>query len=71
MAEKETKTKSSLRFKPYAQERVVHLPVLLSELVAENALVQIINNLVDGLEMSVLESYYSGQGHPLIIPKCC
>ena len=69
MAEKETKTKSSLRFKPYAQERVVHLPVLLSELVAENALVQIINKLVDGLEMSVLESYYSGQGHPPYHPK--
>ena len=66
-----TKIKQSgeIRFKAYAQDIVIDLPVQISELVSENALAQIINELVEGIELQELERYYSGIGCPPYHPK--
>ena len=58
-----------IRFKAYAQDIVIDLPVHLFELVSENALAQIINELVDGIALQELEGYYSGVGCPPYHPK--
>lgn len=60
---------SQIRFKAYEQNQVIHLPVILEEVVKHNALVQIVNEIVEGIEMSQLEQYYSGIGCPAYHPK--
>lgn len=66
-----TKIKQSgtIRFKGYAQDIVMDLPVRVEELVKDNALAQIINELVEGIELKELERYYSGLGCPPYHPK--
>jgi transposase len=58
-----------IRFKAYAQDIVIDLPVRIQDLVSENVLAQIINELVEGIEMRELERYYSGLGCPPYHPK--
>jgi len=66
-----TKIKQSgdIRFKSYVQDIAIDLPVQLSDLVSENALAQLINELVEGIELKELEGYYSGLGCPPYHPK--
>ena len=59
----------SIRFKAYAQDIVIDLPVCIEDLVSENALAQIINEMVEGIELQELERYYSGVGCPPYHPK--
>lgn len=59
----------TIRFKPYAQDMVIDLPVRIEELVRENVLAQLVNKLVDDLEMQELERYYTGLGRPPYHPK--
>ena len=66
---KGSSNKSGIRFKPYNQEIEVELPVLLSELIKDNVLVQIVNKVVEELDMSVLEGYYTGVGCPAHHPR--
>lgn len=58
-----------IRFKGYAQDIVIDLPVRIKDLVSENALAQIINEVVEGIELKELESCYSGIGCPPYHPK--
>ena len=57
------------RYKNYDQQLVVSLPVLLSEVVKENALARIVNEVVDGIEMKELDSYYKLEGCPPYHPR--
>lgn len=59
----------TIRFKTYAQDIAIDLPVRVEELVSENVLAQIINKLVEGIELTELERYYSGRGCPPYHPK--
>lgn len=59
----------TIRFKPYAQDIVLDLPVRVEELVRENVLAQLINELVEGIELKELERYYIGLGRPAYHPK--
>ena len=61
--------KGEIRFRPYAQDIVIDLPVHLQELVSDNALAQLINELVEGLCLQELSSYYSSQGSPAYDPR--
>lgn len=58
-----------IRFKTYAQDIVLDLPVRIQDLVTENALAQLINELVEGIELKELARYYSGKGCPAYHPK--
>jgi len=61
--------KSEIRFKRYEQNFEIQIPVLARELVKENALVQLIDELVEGIPMEDLEVYYSHYGSPGYHPK--
>ena len=61
--------KTEIRYRPYEQEQVVHLPVMIGELVKENVLLQIINKIVDDLDLEQLNTYYSGIGCPPYHPQ--
>lgn len=63
------KQKGEIRFKAYAQDIVIDLPVQISDLVSENGLAQIINKVVEDIELKELERYYSGLGCPPYHPK--
>ena len=58
-----------IRFKPYSQDIVIDLPVQIQSLVSDNALAQLINELVEGLSLEELSRYYSGKGCPAYHPK--
>lgn len=61
--------KREIRYKPYDQSLTIDLPVVLEELVKENTLVQIINEVVESIDRSQLDVYYSGLGCPAYYPK--
>ena len=61
--------KSDIRFRTYAQDFTLHLPVLAADLVKENVLAQVINEVVEGIPMSELEVNYSKYGSPAYHPK--
>ena len=60
-------------FKSYCQEQLLHLPVQISSLIPENHLVRIVDRVVEGIDMSVLEAFYVGGGcspyHPKMMIK--
>ena len=66
-----TKIKESgdIRFKAYAQDILIDLPVRIEELVKDNVLAQIINKVVEGIAIKDLECYYSGIGRPPYHPR--
>jgi len=59
----------AVRFRTYDQNVVIEIPVLAEQAIKENALVQVVNEIVDRLEMSKLDSYYSKMGSPAYHPK--
>lgn len=61
--------KSKIRFRSYNQNFHIDLPVLAADLIKENMLVQIINEVVEGISMEDLEVYYSQYGSPGYHPK--
>jgi transposase len=61
--------RGEIRFKNYAQDILIDLPVRVQDLVSENALGQIINEVVEGIELKELERYYLGKGCPPYHPK--
>jgi len=60
---------TEIRFRTYDQNFEINIPVLASELVKNNALVQIIDEIVDKVDIKDLEVYYCGQGSPPYHPK--
>lgn len=60
--------KGEIRYKPYHQDLIIHLPVLLEDVVKENVLVQIVNEIVNKIDISELAVYYSGIGCPPYYP---
>ena len=68
MSTKITQNKN-IRFQAYTQDIVIDLPVRIEELVKDNALAQIINKVVQGIELKELECYYSGKGRPPYHPQ--
>ena len=64
---------TEIKFKDYDQNKTINIPVLLKDLVKDNILVQIINEVIEGIEISKLEKYYTGKGcrayHPKMLLK--
>lgn len=56
-------------FKEYNQNQLIFLPPSLDELIPENHLVRIINNLIDGIDLQLLENAYAGGGASNYHPK--
>ena len=50
------------RFKPCMQHQPMLFPPSVEELIPENALVRVVDSIVDGMDRSVLESCYPGGG---------
>lgn len=61
--------KGEIRFKAYSQDIVVDLPLQIKDLVKDNALAQLINEIVEKIELKELARYYSGLGRPAYHPK--
>ena len=61
--------KGQIRFKEYNQDFEINIPILAREAIKENALVQIIDEIVEGIELEDLELYYSKNGSPGYHPK--
>ncbi len=61
--------REDIRFKAYAQDIVIDLPLRIEELVKDNVLAQIINKVIQGIEIKELECYYSGIGRPPYHPR--
>jgi transposase len=58
-----------VRFKNYDQEQVLQVPVNVSSLIPSGHLVRIVNKVVEDIDMSVLEPYYTVFGCPAYNPK--
>lgn len=70
----ETKvTKKKITFKKYDQKQYVSVPIDIASFIAEGHIVRIIDGVVEAMDMSVLESYYTGGGcssyHPKMLIK--
>lgn len=50
------------RFKPCMQHQAMLFPPSVEELIPENALVRVVDSIVDGMDRSILESVYPGGG---------
>lgn len=59
----------SIRFKPYDQDLQINIGVLASDFIKENALVRIIDEIVERIDMKDLEVFYSRYGSPAYHPK--
>ncbi|MBM6777397.1 transposase [Collinsella tanakaei] len=57
------------RFKPCAQHQPMLLPPSVEELIPDNALVCVVDSIVDGMDRSLLESTYPGGGTPAHDPS--
>jgi transposase len=58
-----------IRFKKYDQEQVLQVPVNVSLLIPSGHLVRIVNQVVEDIDTSVLNQYYTGFGCPAYHPK--
>ena len=70
----ETKViKKKVIFKPYDQKQYVSVPIDISSFIGAGHMVRIIDGVVESMDMSVLENYYSGGGcssyHPKMLIK--
>ncbi len=61
--------KREIRYKPYNQDIVVHLPIRLEKVIKENVLVKIVDEVVERIDMTALSAYYTGIGRPAYHPK--
>jgi len=65
--------KGTIRYKPYTQDILIEVPLLLKEVVKDNVQVQIVNEVVNRISLEKLSVYYSGKGcppfHPLMLIK--
>ena len=72
MAAKVEKVKE-IKFKKYDQNQVLQVPIDVSSLIPSGHLVRIVDQVVEEIDMSVLEQYYTGWGcrpyHPKMLIK--
>jgi len=57
------------RYRPYRQHQLSLLPPSLDELIPENHVVRLLNTVVEGLDLSGIESTYRGKGAPAYHPR--
>ncbi len=57
-------------FKPYEQNQMWLLPLSLGELIPSNHIVRLVNDAIEGMDMSTLVHAYEGGGAATIIPSC-
>lgn len=57
------------RFKPCAQHQPMLFPPSVEELIPDNALVRVVDSIVDGMDRSLLEPTYPGGGAPAHDPS--
>ena len=64
---------SRIKFKTYQQNQLLLLPPSLEELIAEDHAVRVLNQVIDGLDITILEKRYEGGGtssyHPRMLLK--
>lgn len=64
---------SRVKFKTYQQNQLLLLPPSLEELISENHAVRVVNKVIDGLDITILEKRYEGGGtssyHPRMLLK--
>ena len=64
---------SRIRFKTYQQHQLLLLPPSLEELIPEDHAVRVLNQVIDGLDITILEKRYEGGGtssyHPRMLLK--
>lgn len=58
-----------IQFKPYDQNQVLEVPVVLGALIPSSDLVRVVDIMVEGLDQSKLEFFYSRGGRPAYHPK--
>jgi len=58
-----------IRFKPYDQNLVLSVPLPIERAISGNALVRIVNEVVERIDVSRLWVYYPGGGRPPYHPK--
>ena len=58
------KEKQEIRYKSYSQDITINIPLLLEEAVKSNALVKIVNEVVERIDISSLCVYYNNKGCP-------
>lgn len=56
-------------YKSYHQNQIILLPPSLEEIIPENHLVRVVNLIVDGIELRILEKAYKGGGTSSYHPK--
>lgn len=61
--------KGRIRYKAYSQDLALNVPVALKRLVQENVLLHLIDELIEGLSIGLLEQYYTGHGRPAYHPR--
>ena len=57
------------RFKPCAQHQPMLFPPSVEGLIPDNALVRVVDSIVDGMDRSLLEPTYPGGGAPAHDPS--
>lgn len=58
-----------IKFKKYDQNQVLQVPINVSSLIPSGHLVRIVNEVVEDIDMSILEQYYTGGGRSPYHPK--
>lgn len=58
-----------VRFKEYNQDQVLQVPINVSSMIPVGHLVRIVNEVVEGIDLSFLERYYQGGGSSSYHPK--
>lgn len=53
-----------IRYKPYTQDLIIDVPLWLENAVESNVLVKIVNEVVERIDISSLQAYYSNKGRP-------
>lgn len=63
------KVKTCALFKPYSQQQLWLLPLSLEELIDEHDLVRVVNQVVEGMDLTSLTDLYPGGGSPAYHPR--
>lgn len=73
MKKEKPKRHNQVVFKPYEQNQMWLLPPSIGELIPENHIVRLVNQAIDGMDMSKLVKAYEGGGasnyHPKMLLK--
>ena len=61
--------KREIRYKPYNQDIVVHLPIRLEKVIKENVLVQVVNEVVERIDIGCRSQTQFFLKRPLLLKE--